>query len=158
MYTGLQLDMFNRGEKTKPNHKRSMRSQFGLIDSTFLKSNCIFSWASQLLQWRGIHSRVSALLDKTCTFRTTQRVKMSQRKMCLPNNVGDKVNTEECNSTLILRNCSHFFLHSRKLFTTAITSHLSSFALRSHRPEEHGKCCYWVFPLKTNQCFVAQCW
>lgn len=34
---------------------------------------------------------------------------MSHRKMCLPNNVRDKVNTEEYNRTLILRNHSHFF-------------------------------------------------
>lgn len=59
---------------------------------------------------------------------------MSHRRKCLPNNVRDKVNTEEYNRTLILRKCSHFFfLHGRKLFTIAITSHSSSFTLRGRR-------------------------
>lgn len=40
---------------------------------------------------------------------------MSHRKMCLPNNVRDKVNTEEYNRTLILRNHSHFFFMQQKI-------------------------------------------
>lgn len=94
----------------------------------------------------------------TCIVRNTQRVKMSHREMCLPNNVRDKVNTEEYNRTLILRKCSHFFFFTwQKIIYNSNNLSFKFLSTKGSQTIGTQKILLLVFLLKANQCFVVQC-
>lgn len=81
---------------------------------------------------------------------------MSHRKMCLPNNVWNKVNTEEYNRTLILRNCSHFFSW-QKIIYNSNNLPLKFLYTKGSQTIRTLKILLLVFLLKADQYFVVQC-
>ena len=83
---------------------------------------------------------------------------MSHRRKCLPNNVTDKVNTEEYNRTLILRKCSHFFFFTwQKIIYNSNNLPFKFLYTKGSQDIITLKILLLVFLMKANQCFVAQC-
>lgn len=82
---------------------------------------------------------------------------MSYRKMCLLNNVWNKVNIEEYNRILILRNCLYFFLW-QKIIYNSNNFLLKFFYIKGLQIIRILKILLLVFFLKVDQYFVVQCY
>lgn len=82
---------------------------------------------------------------------------MSHRKMCLPNNVRDKVNTKDYNRTFILQNCSHFLKKWQKIIYNSNSLPLNFPYSKGSETIRTLKILLLVFLLKAGQGFVPQC-